>query len=121
MRNFSEGRFFIFATLLLSSSAFAGYRCQVTTRPDIFYRDLVWDGSTPFVTPFEYQGDIGELRVKSIGLAGHPDYLFELHWHDKSLLSVSQERNLKDYNITWQSDGSRGNELVSVACRTNGI
>lgn len=119
MRNIS-GCHFLFFSALLSSSAYAGYRCQIATKPDIFYRNLVWDGSTPFVAPFEYHGESGELSVKSIGLAGHPDYLFELRWHDKSLVSVSQERNLKDYNINWQSDGSRGDELISVACRTNG-
>lgn len=110
----------VLASAFSTTSALAAYRCQVVSQPDFFYRSIVWDGSTPFTTPLEYRGESGELKVSSIGLAGHPDYLFELRWREKTLFAVSQERNLKDYNINWRSDGHATDELISIACRSDG-
>jgi hypothetical protein len=117
--------FFKFVTisiLFLSTSALGlTYRCQLASQPVFFLQTVEWDGSTPFQTPIQYNNRGGWLRVQSIGLAGHPDYLFEIHVGGRTLLSTTQEKGLKDYNINWKSDGEGMSEsLISVACRTTG-
>jgi|GEM_PF-1716324 len=97
------------------------YRCQLASQPEFYLRNVDWDGSTPFQTPIQYNNRGGWLRVQSIGLPGHPDYLFEINVGGRTLLSSSQEKGLKDYNLNWKSDGEgMSDSLISVACRTTG-
>lgn len=103
------------ATTLANAETF---HCQITANPGLFYRDITWDGSTPFQFPIEYNQRPGLFKVSSIGLAGHPDYLFEIKIEDRTVLAASQERHLKDYNVSWRSDDETvAQSLVNVACR----
>ena len=97
------------------------YQCQIVSTPGLFYRTINWDGSTPFQYPIEFKGMNGVLNIRSIGLAGHPDYLFDLTFGSRTLMSVSQERNAKDYNLTWRSDADNASDaMIQIACRSNG-
>lgn len=97
------------------------YRCQLASQPGTYLRTVEWDGSTPFQTAIQYNGRSGWLRVQSIGLAGHPDYIFEVNVDGRTLISTSQEKGLKDYILNWKSDGEGlKDSVISVACRTTG-
>lgn len=92
----------IFSTV--SSAAFSlDYKCQLASAPQFYLRSVTWDGSTPFETPLMFDGKSGVLRVKPIGMQGHPDYLFQIIIGERTLLATSQERGLKDYNLNWKS------------------
>lgn len=97
------------------------YRCQLASQPGAYLRTVEWDGSTPFQTPIQYNGRSGWLRVQSIGLPGHPDYLFEVNVGGRTLMATSQEKGIKDYNLNWKSDGEgMSDSIISIACRWTG-
>jgi hypothetical protein len=89
-------------------------------QPGLFLQNVDWDGSTPFQAAIKYNGKNGLFRVRSIGMEGHPDYLFEATVDGKTLLASSQERALKDYNLTWKSDATPEG-VISIACRHLGV
>lgn len=94
------------------------YRCQIFSLPDFFTSNVTWDGKAPFQSSFTYQGHSATLKIDSIGLAGHPEYLFQIVWEGRALLAVSQKADLKDYNLTWKSDGEETpTPMIQIACR----
>lgn len=107
------------ASLSASGSAMGEiYDCQLTANPGVFYRAITWNGTTPFQSAIEYNHRPGLFKVSSIGLAGHPDYLFEIKVGNRTLMAVSQEKYLKDYNLSWRSDQENASDaLINVACR----
>lgn len=104
-------------TAFISSKASA-YQCQLAVIPDQPHKSFYWDGTVPQSWQFKYKGQTGFVNVDSIGLPDHPEWLFSIKWAGRNLLATSQKKDLRDYNLTWQSDvGASNASLISLGCR----
>ena len=100
------------------SATASAYQCQLSVIPDEPRKTFSWDGSVPQSWSFKYKGQTGYVNVDSIGLPDHPEWLFSFKWAGRNLFASSQKKDLRDYNLTWQSDVGPSNQgLISLACR----
>ena len=112
MKNSFLALVFLFSSL----PAFADYTCQIVTEKPHHLESMSWDGE-PFQYTFPYRDGEATWRVQEIGLAGHPEFLFELRALGRVVMDMSQAKGLADYVFTWKSGEPGAGHLISIVCR----
>ena len=104
-----------------SSPEEASFRCHVFGEAPLFRSNFIWDGSTPFQTNIQTSGEMLAIRIQEIGLRGHPEYIFEMRYGRRLILSTSQGAGLTDYVMTWKAaDAQATLSSISVSCSKSG-
>lgn len=98
------------------------YKCHYFSQEPLVRTTFVWDGTVPYLTALRAGNTDGYFRIQNIGMAGRPEYLFDIKVGERIIFSMSQKAGLTDYTMIWKSAVNNGGfSELTITCSVTGV